>query len=265
MSLLLALSASVAAAPVRVQAPSDELAVAFSGMLVEAGVEVAGDGQDAGLAVSLAEVEPAIPGRHVRAGVPYRALHAAAASCNCIGIALEPHPADQLNLLHHLLPRVRRVGIIAHVDNAWQQDKLAPVAARLGIALKFSYIEDASDLPQTLSELLPRVGALLLLPDERLFNAASARHLLQTSYRQRRPVIGPDAGFVRAGALASVYPSLEGYARLVARLLPAAADPRQQQTHFPLPAVQLNEHVARNLGIVIENADALPQQLEASR
>lgn len=263
--LLLAVSASAVTVPVRVQAPSGELLETFTQMLVEAGVSVAADADSAAVTITLAQQQPVVMTPHVRAGVPYRLLQAAAADCDCIGIALEPHPADQLNLLHQLLPRVKRVGVIAHSDSAWQQAMLEPVAQRLGLAIKFSYIDDANALPQALSDLLPRVGALLLLPDDRLFNSASARHLLQTSYRQRRPVVGPDAGFVRAGALASVYPSLEGYAQLIARLLPAAPGALQRQTYFPLPALQVNEHVARNFGIVIDDADGLAGQLEASR
>ena len=195
--------------------------------------------------------------------VPYRALRAGP-DCRCSGVPLEPDPADQLWLLRRLLPQARRVGVLLHPDNGWQRERLEDAARPLSLALRFRELQEAGELSEAMADILPRVDALLLMPDGRLFNAGTAKLILLTSYRQDRPVIGPDERFVAAGSLASVHVQdddvVETLANLIHRWLGKGAVPAPR---FAEGTVAVNEHVARSYGVPLpEEASALQRELE---
>ena len=195
--------------------------------------------------------------------VPYRDL-VRTSDCRCTGVALEPDPADQLWLLRRLLPQARRVGVLLHPDNAWQEKRLDAAAASLALAIRYRQLESVDELSKALADILPRVDALMLMPDPRLFNASTAKLILLTSYRQDRPVLGPDQRFVSAGSLASVFvketDQVESLANLIHRWRSSGVLPAPR---FAGGSVAINEHVARSYGVSLpENVHKLQQELE---
>ena len=56
-----------------------------------------------------------------------------------------------------------------------------------------------------LQTLFRNSDVLLGLDDPQLYNPKTAKNLLLSSYAQQLPLVGPNAGFVRAGSLASTY------------------------------------------------------------
>ena len=195
--------------------------------------------------------------------VPYRDL-VSAGDCGCTGVAAEPDPADQLWLLRRLLPQARRVGVVLHPDNDWQKERLDKAAQTLTLALRYRELDDAEQMSEALADILPRVDALMLMPDSRLFNADTAKLILLTSYRQDRPVVGPNQGFVTAGSLASVHvlepDMVETLANLIHRWLGNGDLPAPR---FAEGTVAVNEHVARSYGVLLpEDLQSLQQELE---
>ena len=75
------------------------------------------------------------------------------------------------------------------------------------------------------------------------------KNLLLSSYAQQLPLVGPNAGFVRAGSLASTYSDQTDWLAVLDRLLdqPPASWPRSlYPEHFKVLG---NPQVARSLGI----------------
>ncbi|MGB1220121.1 MAG: ABC transporter substrate binding protein [Alcanivoracaceae bacterium] len=180
--------------------------------------------------------------------------------CRCSGIYAGARPSDQLALVEALLPRARRVGVVLSRQNRFLERELAEAAADR-IALRVEIVDSAEQLPVALSRLLPAVDVLLLLPDPMLFNAETARLLLLTSYRQGRPVVGPDNAFVRAGSLASIDASTRDVVSHTLAVLEGYTAGRLPPPDYAARTISINPHVARTYGVRETDTEALAESI----
>ena len=197
------------------------------------------------------------------------ALEAYTAGCVCTAFFSEADPARQLHLARLMFPGARRVGLFTGPDSAWAAGLLQAGIADDDWVLVHETARDAADLTRRLPRLLAQVDVLLAVSDPALYNADNARTLLLTSYRQGRPVIGPDDFMVQAGGVATTYSSgldqVEDVADLLARLqargsLQGRLPPPDFGRHF---SVRVNAHVARSYDVPLVDPAALGRQLEA--
>ena len=184
------------------------------------------------------------------------------AGCQCSAIYRHATTADQILVLREMLPAARRVGVL--IGPGFDGDEKSLDAS--GILFERRRVAGAAELPAVLAELLPRVDVLLALPDPALYNAETARLVLLSSYRQGKPVIGPDEQFVRAGSLAAAYPSVDGLLEAALVLLrhpglPASLPPPIHARS----AVAFNAHVARSYGVMAADIPAIEKRLEEQR
>lgn len=180
--------------------------------------------------------------------------------CRCSGIYAGARPADQLALLETLLPGAQRIGVIlSESDNALGDELTRAAGDRRSIRVEA--VASADQLPAALADLLPVVDVLLLLPDPQLFNADTARLLLLTSYRQGRPVIGPDSAFVRAGSLASVDASTEDLVSHTRTMLQSHIDGIIPPPDYAAETITVNPHVARTYGVAPTDSETLAEAI----
>lgn len=169
----------------------------------------------------------------------------------------------QIDLIRLALPDAKRVGVL--LDSNQPERLLALRAAVAGTPLQLNsatFTGEAS-LFQALTQVLDGADVFLAMPDPQVHNASTVRNLLLTSFRARVPVVGFSAAYARAGAVMSLYSTPEQIARQTADALsywmrehvwPAARHPR----HF---TVTVNTHVARSLGLRIDDGDVLRDKL----
>lgn len=187
--------------------------------------------------------------------------------CTCTGLFGEIDPALQLRLISELLPAASRVGLLLGPESRWAGPYLLGYADHLGLSLETRTVEHRDALGAGLARLLPRVDLLLAVADSELYSPATARLVLLTGYRQNRPVVGPDAAFVEAGSVASMYYPREDLAAEVARWLATFRD----EGRLPAPAfpgavsVAVNERVARTFELPVEASGVLRRKLEVRR
>ena len=109
--------------------------------------------------------------------------------------------------------------------------------------------------------MLKNSDVLLGLDDPALYSPKTAKNLLLSSYGQQRALIGPNAGFVKAGSLASSYSDQSDWLAILDELLdrPPASWPRSL---YPKRfKVATNPQVARSLGLEQIDPVALAIQL----
>ncbi|HKS11627.1 MAG TPA: ABC transporter substrate-binding protein [Pseudomonas sp.] len=168
-------------------------------------------------------------------------------------------PLDrQLRLTRYLLPQARRVGVLYGEHSRFLLDELRQAAGPLGLEIVAQDWPDLRD-SRPLQHLLGSSDVLLGVDDPELYNSQTAKNLLLSSYARQMPLIGPNAGFVRAGALASTFSDQQDWLEVLDRLLdlPPARWPRSlYPRHF---GVSGNQQVARALGLepIDEQAAAL--------
>ncbi|AIZ33294.1 ABC transporter substrate-binding protein [Pseudomonas parafulva] len=160
----------------------------------------------------------------------------------------DPPLARQLRLTRYLLPQARRIGVLYGPDSRFLIDELHQAANHMGLEI---VAQDWADLRDSrpLQHVLGNSDVLLGIDDPQLFNAKTVKNLLLSSYGRQMALIGPNAGFVRAGALASTYSDQDDWLAVLDRLLdqPPTRWPRSlYPDHF---RVSGNQQVARALGL----------------
>jgi hypothetical protein len=182
-----------------------------------------------------------------------------------LGHTLPPHlsllwsdpPLDrQLRLIRVLLPQVKRVGVLYDSHSEFLLSELRQAVHPLGLEVVSERWENTQD-SRPLQALLDNSDVLLGLDAPDLYNPKTAKNLLLSSYARQLALIGPNAGFVRAGSLASTYSDQSDWLAVLDELLdlPPATWPRTQYPHrFK---VSSNAQVSRSLGLEQVNEAAV--------
>lgn len=164
-----------------------------------------------------------------------------------------------------ILPQATRMALLARPDQASRYDNLIEQLSDYGIEARVFLVSGEDRLIPTLSRALSFGDFLLATPDESIYNARTIKHILLTTYRRNRLVIGPSHAFVKAGVLASSYVPLPEYAGAAARYV------RQWQETGELPepshpeafSVELNRQVARSLNIPLPEPGQIVDELRS--
>ena len=160
----------------------------------------------------------------------------------------DPPLARQLSLITRILPQARRIGVLYGADSEFLLRELAQYAAPMGLQIVPQLWDNIND-SRPMQNLFKNSDVLLGLDDPRLYNPKTVKNLLLSSYAQQLPLVGPNAGFVKAGSLASTYSDQTDWLDVLDRLLdhPPASWPRSlYPEHFKVVG---NPQVARSLGI----------------
>lgn len=160
----------------------------------------------------------------------------------------------QLDLINSLLPTVGTIGVL-YTAPPKELQSLRTMAAARKIEINERSVSSASNMHSALQELLISSDVLLALPDAEIYNVSTIRNILLATYRNKVPLIGFSAGYVRAGALGAVFSTPGQIAAQTLNIINEYAEKRE------LPAAQYakefevlaNEQVARSLGLNIKN------------
>ncbi|MDD1013393.1 ABC transporter substrate-binding protein [Pseudomonas rubra] len=160
----------------------------------------------------------------------------------------DPPLARQLRLTHYLLPQARRVGVLYTEHSQFLLDELRAAARPLGLEIVTEAWPDLRD-SRPLQTLLQNSDVLLGIDDPQLYNSKTAKNVLLSSYGRQMALIGPNAGFVKAGALASTLSDQDDWLAVLGQLLDQQPS-RWPRTLYPAQfSVLGNQQVARALGI----------------
>jgi hypothetical protein len=160
----------------------------------------------------------------------------------------DPPLARQLHLITRILPQARRIGVLYGADSEFLLQELSEHAAAMDLEVVPQRWDNIND-SRPLQTLFKNSDVLLGLDDPQLYNPKTAKNLLLSSYARQLPLVGPNAGFVRAGSLASTYSDQTDWLAVLDRLLdqPPASWPRAlYPDHFKVAG---NPQVARSLGL----------------
>lgn len=169
-------------------------------------------------------------------------------------------PLRQLRLAKYLQPHIGRIGVLHDADSAFMLDEIRHAAAALDLEIV------AEDWPNTrdnrpLLHLLQHSDILLGLADDDLYNPQTAKNLLLTSYAQQRAMIGPGAGFVRAGSLASTYSDQNDWLATLNTLLDQPPQGWPSGSYSNTFKVLGNSQVARALAVDLPSDEDLARQI----
>ena len=173
--------------------------------------------------------------------------------------------ARQMRLIRLALPTRTRVGVVLGPESRKSEQDLRQAAVSAGLVLRVEQVVDEKQLVGALHRIMDNADVLLAVPDPLVFNRNTAQSVLLTTYRLGKPVAGYSRAYVTAGALLSVYSTPAQIGRQIGEELLTMQD----RPGRPLPApgypryfsVDINERVARSLGIEPGQADDLTRRL----
>ena len=189
---------------------------------------------------------------------PRAGIEALRPSAAFSAIYVEQPLARQLALLSAALPQAHSLGVLYATPPA-ELAELEKLSIAAGLTLRTQLVAEPSQLAASLSGLLEKSDALLVLPDAAVYRPDTIRNILLETYRRRVPMIGLSQHYVRAGALCAIYSTPEQIARQAAKAIEYfAATGRLPASQYPEEfEVAVNTRVARSLGLTIKDAEQL--------
>jgi len=225
--------------------PRSDLGKSLNGPDVQAVIAVGGR--------ALADVESRTP------RVPVIALMVVHAPPRDAGglIELELPLTVQLETIRSIWPNHTRAGLIrnpAHTKHF--PDEIESHAHKAGFSVVVMDCPGPSQLLKTFSAMKGKVDFVLALPDPDLFNAVTIKPLVLASIENGLPIIGYSRAFVRAGAVAGVYPDYSETGKQAAEMARRLIRGEDRWVVEPPRSIRIavNQRVERLLGIELRPA-----------
>lgn len=183
-------------------------------------------------------------------------------------ILLDQPIERHLRLVRAALTDKLRLAVLLGPETIMFEDELARTAAKMDVLLVSRRISTQAELLPALDRILESSDALLILPDPVTSSPTTARAILLSSYRLRRPVLAYSKAFVDAGALAAVFSSPADIGRDTAHWL-NSLDGSKAVEALPPPrsprqfGIAVNRQVARALSLDLPDDASLLERVSA--
>ena len=135
------------------------------------------------------------------------------------------------------------------------------MAKALNLSLKTSELKDPLNWDRNALKALKEADLVLGLDDRAVYNATTIRSILMRLYRASRPLIGPDKGYVRAGAVASTFSGVKETLLAIRDLLNTDSQ-WPNIVYNPHFSVSINTQVARSLNITVGNPEQVKEKVK---
>lgn len=177
-------------------------------------------------------------------------------SRNVSAIFAEASPVNQLRLASKLGRGTENIVTFLSPRTAYLKPALQRAASQAGVDLEIVQLQGSESLTRELDQGSSYRG-VLAVPDATLYTPENIRAALITTYRQNQFVIGYSSSFVKAGALATTYSTINDIASQAAEVAREYVDlGRLQGVQYPKYfETTVNDNVAKSLNIII-NDDA---------
>ncbi|MDJ0820565.1 MAG: ABC transporter substrate-binding protein [Paracoccaceae bacterium] len=242
--------------------PRAELGAAIEDMVARGADILFTAGTPTGVAANTATKESGVPvifgvvADPVAAGIM---TDLSAPGGNMTGVMLSQNQARRLELLHEILPQVRRVLLPYNPDDAAPVSAAAQLddaASALGLTLVHRHARSDDEVSALLADIPPDIDAVFMLPDstvnrhvDELIAVANARSL---------PVSGPSYAQIEDGALMAygiMHREVGLQAARIADRILRGADPRITPVEVADFYLTINLAAARRLGIDLSEGD----------
>lgn len=167
----------------------------------------------------------------------------------------------QLALIKVLNPQAKKIAVYHSVQYPELPKSLLSMAKALNFSIHASELKDPLNWDRNALKALKEADLVLGLDDGAIYNATTIRSILMRLYRASRPLIGPDKGYVRAGAVASTFSGVKETLKVVGDLLNKEG-PWPSVIYNPYFNVSINTQVARSLNITVGNPEQVKEKVK---
>ena len=164
----------------------------------------------------------------------------------------------QIELIRHLSGSFQKIGIIFGKNSYSRKDSITTEIKKAGLTPKTITVLDRTELISEARYLSEESDILLAIPDTSIYNKRSIKGILLTTYRKQIPVLGFSKAYVRAGALAAVFSSVDDICRQAIETLENQKESRYMATSRSYPRyfdIRINTKVAHSLNLTVRDKD----------
>ena len=168
-------------------------------------------------------------------------------------ICLDQPFQRSIKLAKLLVPDAKIAGIMTGPSSKNHAEEFVGHAASAGMTPKLVNIKLQDNPIHKLEPIIRDSDVFIPIPDNRLVNIATARWILQLSYRYKTPVIAYSKTYLDAGALAAIFSSVENVARQTSEFIANENMSAKGGAHVPAYfSIKFNRSVAGNLNIALK-------------
>ena len=127
---------------------------------------------------------------------------------NLVGISMDVPGETQFTQYKSVMPNLKTLGVIYDPQKSEALVSEANLAAqKLGLELIMTPVSSHKKVPKALRDMLGKIDALWMVPDDTVLTTASFRFFLVTSFEKKLPFLAISDIFVKVGALATIAPA----------------------------------------------------------
>lgn len=200
--------------------------------------------------------------------IPDNESLSASISCNnenCYKIYINQPISRYVDLFKILFPEKHNLVFISAQRNSKKSRQLKTAAHEKNITYKEIYIEKNNNIARTLINKLNKNDVLLALSNPTIYNRNNAKNIILSTYHKDVPIIAYSKSFTKAGALTSLYSSINNIAETTAKLANTIIEngPQTHKEHYSDGfSIDINSAVARSLNINIESENKLKSEIK---
>jgi putative ABC transport system substrate-binding protein len=171
-------------------------------------------------------------------------------------ICLDQPVKRSIQLSKLLVPSASNIGLMLGPTSLPKLEEFSHYVTEAGLEPILVSVNARDNPIKALEPIIKRSDVFIPLPDSRLINIATAKWILQLSYRYKVPVVVYSKAYLNAGALAAVYTSPENVALQVSELIAKHDDMTSGSGAAHMPAyfsVEFNTNVAEHLDIRLKD------------
>ncbi|MFK5915081.1 MAG: ABC transporter substrate binding protein [Woeseiaceae bacterium] len=170
-----------------------------------------------------------------------------------------------IKLFKILFPEGKKL-VFASTDEQIKKSQAIKIAAKNNAVMyKKLRVQKNSVISRYFIRTLNHNDVLLALPNPEIYNAHSAQSIILSTYHANVPIIAYSKSFAKAGALISLYSSIDNIAVKTANVVNKIyKDGQQQQKEYYADefTLEINSAVARSLNIELDSKNIIKRKMQ---
>lgn len=184
---------------------------------------------------------------------------------NCYYIYINQPVIRYTKLFKILFPQDRVMVLATTKVNTKIIQQIQISSKNIGVTYKELQIQQDSNIARTFTNILSKDDVLLALPNTAIYNSNNAKSILLSTYHKDVPIIAYSKAFVKAGAIAGLYSSIDHIAdktaKIVNRIIKGGH--QKQKGYYPDDfTIEINSAVANSLNINIDSESVIKRKLK---
>lgn len=184
---------------------------------------------------------------------------------NCYKVYINQPTNRYIKLFKILFPQGKNLVFATTNTDSKISKQIKSTSENNGVIYKEIYIQKNNNISRIFINKLNSSDVLLALPNSEIYNASNAKSIILSSYHANVPIIAYSKSFAKAGALLSLYSSIDNIAETTASLVNTIITdgPQKQNEYYPDNfTIEINSAVAHSLNINIDSENVLKRKIK---